>query len=105
MASPMKIAVFTKNLSNPAYAAARIGAERAAMLFGAQVRHYVPEVADDPAQQAALVAQALADAPDAFVFTPVHATLGGSLDDAARRNAIEAERWGKVIKAARIQVD
>ncbi len=31
--------------------------------------------------------------------------LGGSLDDAARRNALENERWSKVIKAARIQVD
>ena len=31
--------------------------------------------------------------------------LGGSLEDAARRNAAEAERWGKVIRAARIQVD
>ena len=70
----MKIAVFTKNQSNPAYAAARLGAERAAALFGAEVRHYVPEIADDPLQQSALVAQALAEVPDAFVFTPVHAT-------------------------------
>ena len=78
----MKIAVFTKNLSNPAYAAARIGAERAAALFGAQVRHYVPEIPDDPVQQAALVAQALAEVPDAFVFAPVHATkLDGAVAD------------------------
>ncbi|MBX3600299.1 MAG: tripartite tricarboxylate transporter substrate binding protein [Rubrivivax sp.] len=31
--------------------------------------------------------------------------LGGSLDDAARRNAQEAERWTRVIQAARITVD
>lgn len=31
--------------------------------------------------------------------------LGGSLDDAARRNALEAERWTRVIQAARITVD
>lgn len=31
--------------------------------------------------------------------------LGGTLDDAARRNAAEAERWTRVIQAARIQAD
>ncbi len=70
----MKLAVFTKNLSNPAYAAARLGAERAAAMFGAEVRHYVPTTPDDPEQQSALVHQALATRPDAFVFTPVHPT-------------------------------
>jgi ribose transport system substrate-binding protein len=68
----IKLAVFTKNRSNPAYAAARLGAERVAAALGAEVTHYVPEAADDPAQQSALVVQALATAPDAFVFTPVH---------------------------------
>ncbi|MBI5719524.1 MAG: sugar ABC transporter substrate-binding protein [Burkholderiales bacterium] len=70
----MKIAVFTKNLSNPAYAAARLGAERAAARWGAEVRHYVPEKADDPVQQSALIGHALATRPDAIVFTPVHPT-------------------------------
>lgn len=70
----MKLAVFTKNLSNPAYAAARLGAERAAAPFGAEVRHFVPQTPDDPQQQSALVLQALEWAPDAFVFTPVHPT-------------------------------
>ncbi|MBX3637458.1 MAG: sugar ABC transporter substrate-binding protein [Rubrivivax sp.] len=75
----MKLAVFTKNLSNPAYAAARLGAERAAAMLGAEVVHCVPETPDDPAQQSALVHQALAARPDAFVFTPVHPTR---VDDA-----------------------
>lgn len=70
----MKLAVFTKNLSNPAYAAARLGAERAAAPFGASVRHFVPTTPDDPDQQSALVHEALAWGPDAFVFTPVHPT-------------------------------
>lgn len=70
----MKLAVFTKNLSNPAYAAARLGAERAAAMFGAGVTHYVPETPDDPVQQSALIHRALAERPDAFVFTPVHPT-------------------------------
>lgn len=81
----MKIAVFTKNLSNPAYAAARVGADRAAALFGAQVTHFVPTVPDDPAQQSELVSQALAQSPDAFVFTPVHATkVDGAIDAIGR---------------------
>ncbi|MDP1532136.1 MAG: substrate-binding domain-containing protein, partial [Rubrivivax sp.] len=70
----MKIAVFTKNLSNPAYAAARLGAERAAAAFGATVEHFVPTLADDADQQIELVRLALAGAPDAVVFTPVHAS-------------------------------
>lgn len=70
----MKLAVFTKNLSNPAYAAARLGAERAAAPFGATVRHFVPAAPDDPEQQSALIHEALAWGPDAFVFTPVHPT-------------------------------
>jgi len=70
----MKLAVFTKNFSNPAYAAARLGAERAAAMFSAEVRHYVPQTPDDPEQQSELIHAALAAQPDAFVFTPVHPT-------------------------------
>ncbi|MEJ7928696.1 sugar ABC transporter substrate-binding protein [Ramlibacter sp. AN1015] len=69
-----QVAVFTKNRLNPAYEAARIGAERAAGRLGARIEHYVPEIADDPDQQTALVAAALARRPDAFVFTAVHLT-------------------------------
>lgn len=70
----MKIAVFTKNWTNPAYDAARLGADRAAKWLGAQTMHFVPNKGDDPDEQSALVDQALAMSPDAFVFTPVHAT-------------------------------
>lgn len=70
----MKIAVFTKNRTNPAYDAARLGADRAARLHGAETLHFVPETGDDPDQQSALIDQALAMRPDAIVFTPVHAT-------------------------------
>jgi ribose transport system substrate-binding protein len=76
------IAVFTKNRTNPAYAAARLGAERAAARFGARVAHYVPEQPDDIGQQIALVEQALADRPDAFVFVPVHDT---AMDESVRK--------------------
>lgn len=82
----MRLAVFTKNLTNPAYDAARLGAERAAAVFGAEVLHFVPRKGDDPDQQSALVDQALAltPRPDAFVFSPVHANR---VDAAVRRIA------------------
>ncbi len=72
----MRLAVFTKNFTNPAYGAARLGAERAAAVFGDEVLHFVPRKGDDPVEQSALIAQALAlsPRPDAFVFSPVHAT-------------------------------
>lgn len=80
----MKIAVFTKNFTNPAYGAARLGAERAAALWGAEVMHFVPKKGDDPQEQSALIDQALALKPDAFVLSPVHAS---KVDPAIRRIA------------------
>lgn len=82
----MRIAVFTKNFTNPAYAAARLGAERAAAPFGTQVLHFVPQRSDDADEQSALIDQALALAPppDAFVLAPVHPTR---VDEAIRRAA------------------
>jgi ribose transport system substrate-binding protein len=84
----MRLAVFTKNYSNPAYGAARLGAERAAAVFGDEVLHFVPNQGDDPVEQSALIGQALAlqPRPDAFVFTPVHATRV----DAAIRQVVAA---------------
>jgi ribose transport system substrate-binding protein len=72
---PFKIAALTKNLTNPAYSAARLGAERAAAQFGVRVEHYVPATPDDPEQQSALIDEALDGAPDAIILSPVHATL------------------------------
>lgn len=78
----MKIAVFTKNSSNPAYTGARLGADIAARNLGAETLHFVPETPDDAAQQSALVDKALEASPDAVVMSPVHPTL---VDDAMRR--------------------
>ena len=66
------IAVFTKNRTNPAYAAARLGADRSAQRMGARALHYVPHKDDDPQEQIALIDAALAARPDAFVLVPVH---------------------------------
>ena len=70
----MRIAVFTKNWLNPAYEGARLGADRAASEAGATTLHYVPEKPDDADQQVALIADALAEPPDAFVLVPAHPT-------------------------------
>lgn len=68
------LAIFTKNRTNPAYAAARIGADRVAKAVGAHTRHYVPKKPDDVAEQIALIDRALASRPDAVVLVPVHPT-------------------------------
>jgi ribose transport system substrate-binding protein len=76
------IAVFTKNRTNPAYAAARLGADRTAARNGARVLHFVPDTPDDVEEQIALAGQAIAARPDAMVFNPVHLT---ALDASVRR--------------------
>ena len=71
MARPYTLAIFTKNRVNPAYAAARLAADRVAAEAGARTVHFVPETPDDVGQQKALVGEALAIAPDAVIFVPV----------------------------------
>lgn len=78
----LTIAVFTKNYTNPAYAAARLGAERTAARLGARVKHCVPQLPDNVAQQIALVERAIEDRPDAIVFVPVHDT---AMDESVRK--------------------
>ena len=69
-----RIAVFTKNRTNPAYEAARLGADRAATRLGAATSHYVPEQPDDVREQIALIERAITERPDAVAFVPVHET-------------------------------
>jgi ribose transport system substrate-binding protein len=76
------IAVFTKNRTNPAYHAARLGADRTAARNGARILHFVPDTPDDVEEQIALAGQAIAARPDAMVFNPVHLT---ALDASVRR--------------------
>jgi ribose transport system substrate-binding protein len=71
MARPFTLAVFTKNRVNPAYAAARLAADRVAAEASARTMHFVPQTPDDVGQQKALVGEALAAVPDAVVFVPV----------------------------------
>jgi ribose transport system substrate-binding protein len=65
------IAVFTKNLTNPAYQAFRIAADRIAGATGVKIVHFVPRQPDSVDEQIAMVDQVLHDRPDAVIFIPV----------------------------------
>jgi ribose transport system substrate-binding protein len=65
------IAVFTKNSTNPAYAAFRLAVDRVAGASGARAVHFVPEKPDDVVEQTTFVDQVLADRPDVIIFIPV----------------------------------
>ena len=70
-AAEMTIAVFTKNLTNPAYESFRIAADQIARATGAKVVHYVPKQPDNVGEQKAMVDQVIKDRPDAVIFIPV----------------------------------
>jgi len=76
------IAVFTKNRTNPAYTAARLGADRTGAWLGTRIVHYVPRRPDSIEDQARLVEQAIGERADAVVFVPVHAT---AMNESVRR--------------------
>jgi len=67
----MRIAVFTKNLTNPAYEAFRIASDQIARTTGVQVQHFVPKQPDNVDEQIAMVDQVIKDRPDAVIFIPV----------------------------------
>ena len=66
-----KIAVFTKNQTNPFFQVVRLGAENAAKQMGATVTHYIPTKPDSIPEQLSLIDDVLIKKPDAVVFTPV----------------------------------
>ena len=70
-AEPKTIAVFTKNLTNPAYEAFRIAADQIARTTDTKVVHFVPKQPDNVDEQKAMVQQILKDRPDAVIFIPV----------------------------------
>ena len=71
---PYRLAVFTKNRTNPAYIGARLGADRLAQRLGCVVTHYVPEQPDAVEEQRALLERAVDERADAIVLAPTHAT-------------------------------
>jgi ribose transport system substrate-binding protein len=77
-----RLAAFTKNKTNPAYAGARLGADRMAARLGCALTHHVPHKPDDVHEQRALLEAALTDRPDAILLVPTHAT---ALDQTLQR--------------------
>ncbi len=82
---PMTIAVFTKNSTNPAYAAFRFAADQIARASGAKAVHYVPKKPDDVDEQKAFVEQVLKDRPDVVIFIPVDDVAMIELGEEAQR--------------------
>jgi len=74
MTAPFRIAAVTKNLTNPAYTGARVGAARVAARFGDTVESFAPDIPDDIDQQRALIETALDSGFDGFVIVPAHET-------------------------------
>jgi ribose transport system substrate-binding protein len=69
--TPMTIAVFTKNRTNPAYEAFRIASDQIARTTGVKLIHMAPNQPDNVDEQKAMVDQVLKDKPDAVIFIPV----------------------------------
>jgi ribose transport system substrate-binding protein len=66
-----KIAVFTKNLSNPFFEAVRVGAAKAATDAKAVVTQYTPTKPDNIGEQMSELENVVVEKPDAIVFVPV----------------------------------
>ena len=66
-----RIAVFTKNQTNPFFQAVRLGADSAAKQLNARVTHYVPTKPDSIPEQMSQIEDVIVKRPDAIVFTPV----------------------------------
>lgn len=66
-----KIAVFTKNQTNPFFQVVRLGADSAARQMGAVVTHYVPTKPDSIPEQLSQIDDVVIKKPNAIVFTPV----------------------------------
>ena len=66
-----RVAVFTKNQTNPFFQAFRLGADSAAKQMNAQVIHYVPTKPDSIPEQMSQAEDVIVKKPNAIVFTPV----------------------------------
>lgn len=66
-----KIAVFTKNLTNPFFEAFRVGANTAGKELKLHIEQYTPTKPDNIGEQMSEVENAITTKPDAMVFIPV----------------------------------
>ena len=71
-AKPLTIELFIRNLVNPVWTYAGLGADRAAQeIGGVTIAHATPTKSDDVEEQTGLVEDAIAKKPDGLVFSPV----------------------------------
>ena len=66
-----RIAVFTKNQTNPFFQTVRLGADSAVKQMHATVVHYVPTQPDSIPEQMSQIEDAITKRPNAVVFVPV----------------------------------
>jgi len=66
-----KIALFTKNQTNPYFQSVRVAAENAAKQMNATVVNYIPTKPDSIPEQMSQIEDAITKHPDAIVFIPV----------------------------------
>src|SRR2546428_11796864 len=66
-----RIAVFTKNQTNPFFQTVRMGADNAAKQLNVKVVHYIPTKPDSIPEQMSQVEDVVTKHPDAVVFVPV----------------------------------
>src|SRR5258708_14507933 len=66
-----KIAVFTKNQTNPYFTMLRMGAENAAKQMNARVTQHVPTRPDSIPDQMSQIEDVITKRPDAVLFAPV----------------------------------
>ncbi|WP_432260872.1 sugar ABC transporter substrate-binding protein [Cupriavidus sp. TMH.W2] len=66
-----RIAVFTKNQTNPFFLTVRLGADAAARQLKATVVHYIPTKADSIPEQISQIEDVIVKRPSAVVLTPV----------------------------------
>lgn len=78
MTKPARLAVVTKNRTNPAYGGALVGATRIADKHGATIDYYAPETPDSIPEQIELLKQAADGNYDAMLVMPAHES---DLDD------------------------
>jgi ribose transport system substrate-binding protein len=70
-ARQMTFAFFVKNVTNPNWKYARVGAEKAAKELGIAIEHVAPTKPDNIEEQTRLIEDWIVRKPDGFVFVPV----------------------------------
>jgi len=66
-----RLAVFTKNQTNPFFQTFRLGAESAAKQLNAKVTHYVPTKPDSIPEQMSQIEDVIVKKPNAIIYIPV----------------------------------